>query len=315
MATTARSSFKPLASAAACSTPSASSASMAPTLSNEIWSERSSAATRSTSRAFHRDRGSSGLTGWSSADRTSRAVGSVTQVRVRKGLAAITVTTVRSNRPDASRRSIASGAAPANRASPSSAPAGSAELPTASATASRCVGTGLRSGLMTWLRVALCQLDLVVGDLGGNVEKIVGALGRSEDAGADLAVFPELAITGYPPEDLLLKPGFVADNQVALTKVAQATERCVAIVGFVDERIDLYDAAAVCAGGEVVGVYHKCNLPNYSVFDEQRYFVPGRGAANLYLIGEAPISASRFVRTPGTQPARSAPRPRPGLSS
>ncbi len=89
---------------------------------------------------------------------------------------------------------------------------------------------------MTWLRVALCQLDPVVGDLGGNVEMIVNALGRAEESGADLAVFPELAITGYPPEDLLLKPGFVADNQVALAKVAQATERCVAVVGFVDER-------------------------------------------------------------------------------
>ncbi len=145
---------------------------------------------------------------------------------------------------------------------------------------------------MTWLRIALCQLDLVVGDLGGNVERIVGALGHAEDSGADLAVFPELAITGYPPEDLLLKPGFVADNQVALTKVAQATERCVAIVGFVDEGIDLYDAAAVCTGGEVRGIYHKCNLPNYSVFDEQRYFVAGQGASNLYLVGGAHIGVS-----------------------
>ena len=145
---------------------------------------------------------------------------------------------------------------------------------------------------MTWLRVALCQLDPVVGDLGGNVERIVNALGRAEEGGADLAVFPELAITGYPPEDLLLKPGFVADNQVALAKVAQATERCVAVVGFVDERLDLYDSAAVCAGGEVRGIYHKCNLPNYSVFDEQRYFVPGTGAESLYLIGGARVGVS-----------------------
>jgi NAD+ synthase (glutamine-hydrolysing) len=145
---------------------------------------------------------------------------------------------------------------------------------------------------MTWLRVALCQLDPIVGDLGGNVEMIINALGRAEEGGADLAVFPELAITGYPPEDLLLKPGFVADNQVALGKVAQATERCVAVVGFVDERVDLYDAAAVCAGGEVRGVYHKCNLPNYSVFDEQRYFAPGPGAANLFVIGGARVGVS-----------------------
>ena len=77
----------------------------------------------------------------------------------------------------------------------------------------------------------------------------------------------------------------MADNQVALAKVAQATERCAAVVGFVDERVDLYDSAAVCAGGEVRGIYHKVNLPNYSVFDEQRYFVPGTGAQTLYLIG------------------------------
>jgi len=138
---------------------------------------------------------------------------------------------------------------------------------------------------MTWLRVALCQLDPIVGDLGGNVERVIGALGHAEEAGADLAVFPELVVTGYPPEDLLLKPGFVADNQVALAKVAQATEHCVAIVGFVDERLDLYDSAAVCAGGEVRGIYHKVNLPNYSVFAEQRYFAAGTGAENLYLIG------------------------------
>ena len=145
---------------------------------------------------------------------------------------------------------------------------------------------------MTWLRIALCQLAPVVGDLSGNVERVLSALGQAEEAGADLAVFPELAITGYPPEDLLLKPGFVADNQVALAKVAQATENCAAIVGFVDERLDLYNSAAVCAGGEVRGIYHKRNLPNYSVFDEQRYFSPGTGAESLFLIAGAQVGTS-----------------------
>jgi NAD+ synthase (glutamine-hydrolysing) len=145
---------------------------------------------------------------------------------------------------------------------------------------------------MTWLRIALCQLGPMVGDLSGNVESVLGALGEAEEAGADLAVFPELVITGYPPEDLLLKPGFVADNLVALAKVAQATENCAAIVGFVDEQVDLYNAAAVCAGGEVRGVYHKRNLPNYSVFDEQRYFSAGAGAESLYLIGGALVGIS-----------------------
>lgn len=145
---------------------------------------------------------------------------------------------------------------------------------------------------MAWLRVALCQIAPVVGDLAGNVERITGALGQAEAARADLAVFPELAVTGYPPEDLLLKPGFVADNMAALAKVAQATGGCVAVVGFVDENLDLYNAAAVCSEGEVKGIYHKANLPNYSVFDEKRYFAPGQGAKELYLVGGVRVGVS-----------------------
>ncbi len=145
---------------------------------------------------------------------------------------------------------------------------------------------------MTRLRVALGQINPVVGDLGGNAERLIAALGVAEEAGADVAVFPELAITGYPPEDLLLKPGFVADNLSALAKVAAATERCVAVVGFVDEQLDLYNAAAVCAGGEVRGTYHKQELPNYGVFDEQRYFAPGRGATQLFGIGGVRVGVS-----------------------
>ena len=146
--------------------------------------------------------------------------------------------------------------------------------------------------VMTRLRVALGQINPVVGDLGGNSERIIAALGLAEEAGADVAVFPELAITGYPPEDLLLKPGFVADNLAALAKVAAATERCVAVVGFVDEQLDLYNAAAVCSRGEVRGVYHKQELPNYGVFDEQRYFAPGGGATQLFGIGGVRVGVS-----------------------
>ncbi|MCU4187436.1 NAD+ synthase [Acidiferrimicrobium sp. IK] len=145
---------------------------------------------------------------------------------------------------------------------------------------------------MTRLRVALCQIDPVVGDLGANAAKIIEVLGAAEDAGCDLAVFTELAITGYPPEDLVLKPGFVADNQAALAKVAAASGRCAAVVGFIDEDVDLYNAAAVCAFGEVQGVYHKQELPNYSVFDEKRYFAPGRGAAQLWSIGGVRVGVS-----------------------
>lgn len=145
---------------------------------------------------------------------------------------------------------------------------------------------------MARLRLALAQIDPIVGDLGGNAEKIIAALGTAEKEGADIAVFPELAITGYPPEDLLLKPGFVSDNTEALSKVAAATGRCAAVVGFVDEQMDLYNAAAVCAGGEVRGVYRKQLLPNYSVFDEQRYFRPGSGVAQLFGIAGVRVGVS-----------------------
>jgi NAD+ synthase (glutamine-hydrolysing) len=142
------------------------------------------------------------------------------------------------------------------------------------------------------LRVAACQINNVVGDLDGNVECILAALERADAAGCDVAVFPELAITGYPPEDLLLKPAFVADNRAALDKLAARTGRCAAVVGFVDAGRDLYNAAAVCAGGEVKGVYRKRILPNYAVFDEQRYFAPGYGEPQLFVIGGVKVGIS-----------------------
>ena len=137
---------------------------------------------------------------------------------------------------------------------------------------------------MPRIRVACCQLNPVVGDLDGNVERIWAGLEQSEAAGADVALFPELAITGYPPEDLLLKPGFVADNREALDKLAARTGRCAAVVGFVDWDRDLRNAAAVLAGGRVHGIYHKRLLPNYAVFDEQRYFAPGVRPLDLFTI-------------------------------
>src|SRR5580698_4086264 len=118
---------------------------------------------------------------------------------------------------------------------------------------------------MSYLRLAAAQLNTVVGDLTGNVDRILGALAAAERAGADICVVPELAIPGYPPEDLLLKPGFVADNLKALEKVAAATGSCAVVVGFVGAAPDgqgLSNAAAVCAGGQVVGIYRKRFLPN-----------------------------------------------------
>jgi NAD+ synthase (glutamine-hydrolysing) len=145
---------------------------------------------------------------------------------------------------------------------------------------------------MARLRVALCQINTTVGDLDGNVDRVVAALDEAEAAGCDLAVFPELALTGYPPEDLLLKPGFVADNRRALDRVAAATHACAAVVGYVDQGRDLYNAAAVCAGGEVRATYRKRNLPNYAVFDEQRYFAPGSGDSPLVEVGGVRVGVS-----------------------
>jgi NAD+ synthase (glutamine-hydrolysing) len=135
------------------------------------------------------------------------------------------------------------------------------------------------------LRIALCQIDAVVGDLDGNVRRVLDALERATDAEADLAVFPELVLSGYPPEDLLLKPSFVVANRRALEEVATATRSCVAVVGFIDAvEGDLYNAAAICAAGRVQGVWHKELLPNYGVFDERRWFLPGTGDTPLFLI-------------------------------
>ncbi len=149
--------------------------------------------------------------------------------------------------------------------------------------------------MMTHLRLAAAQLNTVVGDLDGNVELILRALAEAEAAGADLCVVPELAIPGYPPEDLLLKPGFVADNVAALEKVAAATGQCAVVVGFVGESPDGYglaNAAAVCAGGRVAGIYRKHFLPNYGVFDEQRWFLPSTEAPSLFGIAGAWVGVS-----------------------
>ncbi|MEA3184986.1 MAG: hypothetical protein QOJ74_1463 [Ilumatobacteraceae bacterium] len=147
---------------------------------------------------------------------------------------------------------------------------------------------------MASLRIALAQLNPKVGDLEGNVAKILAAYDQAEAAGCDIVAFTELAITGYPPEDLVLKAGFVADNLEALGKVAAHTGRCAAVVGYVAADRDLYNAAAVCANGEVLGTYRKRLLPNYGVFDEARYFTPGSASDpyELYVIGGVKVGVS-----------------------
>jgi NAD+ synthase (glutamine-hydrolysing) len=122
------------------------------------------------------------------------------------------------------------------------------------------------------LRVGLAQINVTVGDLKGNVARILDAVEQARAQGVDLVAFPELAITGYPPEDLLLRPQFVRDNLDALDSVVKGSAGVTLVVGFVDAEEDIYNAAAVIHDGRLVDVYRKQYLPNYGVFDEERYF-------------------------------------------
>jgi NAD+ synthase (glutamine-hydrolysing) len=142
------------------------------------------------------------------------------------------------------------------------------------------------------LRLAAAQLNLTVGDLEGNAARILETYERAEDAGADLVAFPELAVTGYPPEDLLLRPAFVAQAGEALEKIGARTGRAAAVVGFPQPDRDLYNAAAVCANGKVLGVYRKHLLPNYAVFDEERYFEPWPGDGPMFVVGGVRVAVT-----------------------
>src|SRR5919201_132714 len=133
------------------------------------------------------------------------------------------------------------------------------------------------------MRLALAQMNSVVGDLDGNRERILGRLGEAKRHGADIVLFPELIVTGYPPEDLLLRPGFVRAAERSLAEIARHCRGITALVGTPHFDRDLYNACAVCAGGEVKAVYRKRFLPNYGVFDEDRYFAPGRDLILLEL--------------------------------
>jgi NAD+ synthase (glutamine-hydrolysing) len=130
---------------------------------------------------------------------------------------------------------------------------------------------------MSILRIGLGQLNATVGAIDANTAAIRTRLHEARTLGVDVVAFPELAVCGYPPEDLLLKPSFVAANREAVDELAADTEGMTAIVGFVDRHFDLFNAAAVLHDGEWIATYHKQRLPNYGVFDELRYFKPGRG--------------------------------------
>jgi len=140
-------------------------------------------------------------------------------------------------------------------------------------------------------RLALAQVNVTVGDLPGNARKIMEMIARARQWGADVVAFPELALPGYPPEDLLLNSAFVRANMEALKKVARSTRGITAIVGFADLQDDIYNAAAVLQDGKLAGVYHKIYLPNYGVFDEDRYFQRGQDFL-VFELGEAVVGVN-----------------------
>ena len=150
------------------------------------------------------------------------------------------------------------------------------------------------------LRVALSQFNAVVGDIAGNAERIAADITRARDAGAQLVCFPELALTGYPPEDLLLKEHFLADARAALEQLAQDAEGIVAIVGYPERAEDVYNAAGVLADGRLCATYRKMHLPNYGVFDELRYFQSGPGGVTIEIDGvKVGITVCEDIWQPG----------------
>ncbi len=143
----------------------------------------------------------------------------------------------------------------------------------------------------TRFRVAMAQINTTVGDFEGNTRKIIERLEGARAQGADLVSFPELAVTGYPPEDLLIKADFVRENLACLSEIARHATGTAAVVGFVDSADHLYNAAAVLYDGRIAGVYRKMRLPNYGVFDEKRYFQPG-AESPVFIIHGVPVGVT-----------------------
>ena len=144
---------------------------------------------------------------------------------------------------------------------------------------------------MRTFRLAMAQMNATVGDLDGNAERIVASINDARSLGADLIAFPELALPGYPPEDLLLKPQFIRENHEYLRHIATECSGITAIVGFIDSDADIYNAASIIHDSEIVGIYHKMYLPNYGVFDEDRYFAAG-SECPVYTISGTPVGVN-----------------------
>ena len=138
---------------------------------------------------------------------------------------------------------------------------------------------------MDTVRLGLAQINVRVGDVDGNLRKILGYIKKARALGVDILCFPELSVTGYPPEDLLLKPRFINDNLKAVDKVRRATDGMTVVLGFADRGEDIYNAAAILHDKTLVDIYRKHYLPNYGVFDENRYFQSGLRAP-VYRLGD-----------------------------
>src|ERR1700741_3952665 len=144
-----------------------------------------------------------------------------------------------------------------------------------------------RAGAARPGRIALASMNPTVGGLPGNAKRVIEFIGQARAMGVDIVAFPELVLTGYPPEDLLLRPDFIDQNQAALEEVTRATRGITAIIGFAQRAEAVYNAAAIAHDGEIAGIVQKSHLPNYSVFDEVRYFRPGR---NPFVLKRGPLT-------------------------
>ena len=144
---------------------------------------------------------------------------------------------------------------------------------------------------MRTFRLAMAQMNSTVGDFDGNAERIIAGINEARALHADLIAFPELALPGYPPEDLLLKPQFIRENRDRLGQIAAECKDIAAVIGYIDADADIYNAAALIHDGEIVGSYRKMYLPNYGVFDEDRYFAAG-SECPVYTVNGSPVGVN-----------------------